>query len=285
MLSPEDVKFYSILGAVFSLGMGACIGSFLNVCIWRLPRGESIVTPGSHCPSCNAPIPWYCNIPVLSWCMLRGRCLKCKAPISIRYTIVELATAALFLLAGLSWIIPAMLYLTPAASIGVVLCRWLVIAGLIVGTFIDLKHFILPDSITIGGTIAGVVLSAFVPGLHQRAELWEALRASLIGAGFGFGLLYSIGWLGSRVFKKPAMGFGDVKLMAAIGAFFGWQAVLFVIFVSSFLGSFVGIALMICGKAKRATRIPYGPYLAGATLIWMFWGAKLVALYLELMKR
>lgn len=285
MISQEEIKFFSLLGALFSLGMGACVGSFLNVCIWRLPRGESIVSPGSHCPKCNSPIPWYCNIPVLSWCCLRGRCLRCKAPISIRYTIVELLTAALFLAAGISWLAPEMLALTPALSIGVVPCRWLVISGLVVGTFIDLKHFILPDSITIGGMAAGVLLSVFVPGLHGCATPLEALRVSLTGMATGFGLLYAIGWLGSKAFKKDAMGFGDVKLMGAIGAFFGWQAVLFVVFVSSFIGSVAGVVLMACGRAKRASRIPFGPYLAAAALIWMFWGARLVEMYLSLMRR
>jgi leader peptidase (prepilin peptidase)/N-methyltransferase len=285
MLSQEEVRFFSLLGAVFSLGMGACIGSFLNVCIWRLPRGESIVSPGSHCPKCNSPIPWYCNIPVISWCALRGRCLRCKAPISIRYTIVELLTAQLFLLAAISWLSPGLLALTPSVAITVVPCHWLVISGLLVGTFIDLRHYIIPDSITIGGMVAGVALSVAVPALHKCSVPLDGLKASLVGMGTGFGLLYAIGWLGSKAFKKDAMGFGDVKLMGAIGAFFGWQAVLFVIFVSSFIGSAAGLILMACGKAKRASRIPFGPYLAAAALIWMFWGSTLVDWYFSLMKR
>ena len=154
--------------AFFSFAMGACIASFLNVCIWRLPRGESVVSPPSHCPNCNARIRWYQNIPILSWCCLRGRCANCHKPISIRYTVVELLGAALFLLAYLQWGMPFFLGLEPALGLQKLTCLWsvpvfwLVFTGLILGSFIDLAHFYLPDRVTIGGMILGVPVFAII---------------------------------------------------------------------------------------------------------------------------
>lgn len=281
-MSQEEISFYLRLFAFFSLGMGACIGSFLNVCIYRLPRGESIVKPRSHCPHCGYMIPWYQNIPVLSWLCLRGKCANCKKPISFRYTLVELMTALLFLAIYMAWSSPRTFSMSPVLHPAVIPCYWLFLSGLIVGTFIDIKHFILPDSVTIGGMVAGPILSALVPALHG-AKLWYlGLGYSLLGELVGFGVLFAIAEIGTRIFKKEAMGFGDVKLMGAIGAFLGWEAVLFTLFVSSLLGSISGLILIAFGGVKLQSRIPFGPYLATAAAIWVFWGPTLLKLYLKL---
>ena len=281
-MSQEEFRFYFLLFAFFSLGMGGCIGSFLNVCIYRVPRGESVVKPRSHCPRCGYMIPWYQNIPILSWLCLRGKCAKCKGPISFRYTLVELMTALLFLAVYMKWVSPWALAMPAIPHPAVIPCYWLFLSGLIVGTFVDLKHFIIPDSVTIGGMVAGPILSACVPYLHGEAVWYQGLASSLIGEAAGFGLLFAIAEIGTRIFKKEAMGFGDVKLMGAIGAFLGWKAVLFTVFVSSLLGSLSGLILIACGGVRLQSRIPFGPYLAAAAAIWVFWGPKLLDLYLNL---
>lgn len=276
--------------AFFSFAMGACVASFLNVCIWRLPRGESVVSPPSHCPNCNARIKWYQNIPILSWCCLRGRCANCHKPISIRYTVVELLGAALFLLAYLQWGMPFFLGLEPALGLQKLTCLWavpvfwLVFTGLILGSFIDLAHFYLPDRVTIGGMILGVPLSYLVPELQGETARLPALCWSLGGLAFGFVFLWLIGFVFSKIVKKEALGFGDVKLIGAVGAFFGPWAVLFTIIVSSFVGAVVGMALILRGKAKLGgfTAVPYGPFLALGVVAWMFWGPRILDWYLRL---
>ena len=281
-MSAEELRYYVLVFAIFSLGFGAGIGSFLNVCIWRIPRGESIVRPRSHCPKCGMLIPWYLNIPVLSWCWLRGKCAKCKEPISFRYTLVEMLTAMLFLLVYMQLVSPANLGLQPLATPFQVPCYWLFISGLIVGTFVDFDHFILPDSITLGGMAIGPVLCALVPQLQGEKIWYHGLLWSGIGEVVGFGLLFAVAWIGELVFKKEAMGFGDVKLMGAIGAFLGWKAVIFTVFFSSLLGSVCGLSLMAVKGAKLQSRIPFGPYLAAAAVVWIFWGPALLRAYLSL---
>ncbi|MBP5226457.1 MAG: prepilin peptidase [Kiritimatiellae bacterium] len=283
-MDETDVRFFVLLFGFFSVAFGACVGSFLNVCIYRVPRGESVVKPRSHCPHCGAMIPWYLNIPVLSWLCLRGKCANCKGPISFRYTLVEMLTALLFLAVYVQLVAPYPLRLAPINHPAVVPCYWLALAGLIVATFVDFEHFIIPDSVSIGGMVAGPILGALVPALHGEKLWYMGLADALLGDLVGFGLLFAIAEIGTRVFKKEAMGFGDVKLMGAIGAFLGWRAVLFVLFVASFLGSIVGIILMIFGGVKLQSRIPFGPYLAGAAAIWIYWGPVLMGLYLSLMK-
>lgn len=276
--------------AFFSFAMGACIASFMNVCIWRLPRGESVVSPPSHCPNCNARIKWYQNIPILSWCCLRGRCANCHKPISIRYTVVELLGAVLFLLAYLQWGMPFFLGLEPALGLQKLTCLWsvpafwLVFTGLILGSFIDLAHFYLPDRVTIGGMILGVPLSYLVPELQGETARLPALCWSLGGLAFGFVFLWLIGFVFSKIVKKEALGFGDVKLIGAVGAFFGPWAVLFTIIVSSFVGAVVGLVLILRGKAKLGgfTAVPYGPFLALGAVTWMFWGPRILDWYLRL---
>lgn len=284
-----DLYYFGMFG-MFACAMGACVASFLNVCIWRLPRGESVVSPPSHCPNCNARIRWYQNIPILSWCCLRGRCANCHKPISIRYTVVELLGAALFLLAYLQWGMPFFLGLEPALGLQKLTCLWavpvfwLVFTGLILGSFIDLAHFYLPDRVTIGGMILGVPLSYLVPELQGETARLPALCWSLGGLAFGFVFLWLIGFVFSKIVKKEALGFGDVKLIGAVGAFFGPWAVLFTIIVSSFVGAVVGMALILRGKAKLGgfTAVPYGPFLALGVVAWMFWGPRILDWYLRL---
>ena len=288
----DAMDYFFIFGA-FSFWLGACIASFLNVCIWRLPRNESVVRPASHCPNCDAPIRWYQNIPIVSYLALRGKCAHCRCPISPRYVIVEALGGVLFLMVYLQWGMPFLLQdapvaaLRPLAGFWCVPVHWLVIAGLILGSFIDLEHFYLPDRVTIGGMLLGVPASVLIPELQLERTWLDALCWSAGGLAFGFFFLWGMGWLFSKLFRKEALGFGDVKLMGAVGAFFGPTAVLFVLIVSSLVGSVVGVALILRGRARLGgfTAVPYGPFIAVATLAWMFWGPRLVAAYIGLFSR
>ena len=259
---------------------GAVIGSFLNVCVHRMPLDESIVSPPSHCPHCNQRIRWIDNIPLVSYLALRGRCRDCGAGISSRYFLVELLTAVLFLLIWLKltqWDNPpvrGMFFLKGPIY-------WLVIAGLIVATFIDFEHYIIPNEITFGGILVGLLLSAVYPPLLDADTIKLSLVRSALGVVVGGLTLLVVAMVGEKVFRKEAMGMGDVKLLAAIGAFFGWQSTLFTLFVSSCLGGVVGLVLVMGRKRGWQSRIPYGPYLAFGALLWMFCGREIVNWYLS----
>ncbi|MCC5789896.1 MAG: prepilin peptidase [Opitutales bacterium] len=229
--------------------LGAITGSFLNVCILRIPLEKSIITPGSHC-ICGRAIPWYHNIPILTWVFLRGRC-HCpeRRPFSIRYPAIELLTAILFLSCWL---------LFPP---GKALCGFVFIAILICATFIDFDHMIIPDRFTIGGFLLGVFLAFLFPSLHER-ESFVPLLASLqsgilaiLGGLIGSALILWIGILGSMALKKEAMGFGDVKFIAAIGAFTGWQGAVFAIFGGALIG-LLGVILWRAISLFRKTPAP-----------------------------
>jgi leader peptidase (prepilin peptidase)/N-methyltransferase len=347
--------FWSVVFFVF----GSMIGSFLNVCIHRLPLNQSVVSPPSHCPHCNYSIPWYLNIPLVTWVYLRGRCRNCAAPISARYFLVEILTGITFLgtwLAFGHW------------SAGVALVYSLLLAGLIAATFIDFEHFIIPDEITIGGMGAGFICSFLVPRLHHTNSIIESMQASALGLAVGGGLIYAILRLGKLFFgrqkmtlptgtkivftenglrlpdkeilygdlfyrksdvivlraktveladrcykdalvrlspaslrideeklnpeqvpyleavseeitlPREAMGFGDVKFMAAIGAFLGWHAVIFSLMVSSIIGSVVGVGLILIRRQAWSARLPYGPYIAMAAAIWVFSSQRIAGL-------
>lgn len=214
-------------GVVFVFG--ACIGSFLNVVIYRVPAGQSLIRPGSHC-TCGAPIAWHDNLPILGWFLLRGRARCCGARYSFRYPFVELLTAALFLVCWLLF--------PPAKAV----CGMVLLGILIPATFIDLDHFIIPDAFTIGGAVVGVLLSVFVPALHDQHSglfILDAIRSgvvSLQGLLVGSGLVLWIALLAELLLKKEAMGFGDVKFVGAIGAFCGWQGAAFAIFGGALVG-------------------------------------------------
>lgn len=283
--------YYFTLFACTAFALGACVASFLNVCIWRLPREESVVRPGSHCPNCNAPIRWYQNIPIFSWCCLRGRCANCHKPISPRYVIVELLGGVLFLLVYLQWAMPAILGRLPVLGLvpifdpALMAVEALAVTGLILGSFIDLDHFYLPDRVTIGGMVLGVPLSFLVPEMQGQEDRLAALYWSLGGMAGAFLFLWAVGAIFSKLFRKEALGFGDVKLIGAIGAFWGPWAALFTVILSSVVGSVAGVALMARGRAKLGgfTAVPYGPFLAIGALVWMYWGPALLGWYLRLL--
>lgn len=338
---------------------GAVIGSFLNVCIHRMPLDQSIVTPPSHCPHCNKRIRWIDNIPLVSYLFLGGKCRNCSVKISPRYFLVELLTATLFLL---MWLKLTQWNKQPIHGLDVLAgpIYWMMIAGLIVATFIDFEHLIIPNEITLGGVVVGFLCSVAVPVIqHTQSHSVAALR-SCIGILAGGLVLFAIAEFGKLLFgrlrvplspgttiviadgklklpdeeidwsdlffrasdkirfqalsikladkefhdaavivredsitvngekysltdveiiaattneiviPREAMGFGDVKLLAAIGAFLGWQATVFSIFLSSAVGSVVGLGLIALGKKDLQGRIPYGPYIALGALVWLF---------------
>ena len=213
--------------------IGACVGSFLNVVIYRMPKGESIVTPGSHC-GCGQPIAWYDNIPIFSWVVLRGRARCCGRPFSFRYPFVELLTGALFLACWLKYA-----SFSPATAV----CAAVFVSALIAATYIDLDHMEIPDVFTIGLGMLGLVLSFWVPSLHgQRTDFYlvDAMRSGVIGLQglmVGSGLVLWIALVAETVLKKEAMGFGDVKFVGAIGAFCGWKGAVFSVFGGAVVGT------------------------------------------------
>jgi leader peptidase (prepilin peptidase) / N-methyltransferase len=355
-----------IVFEIMAFVLGAAIGSFLNVCIYRLPLDLSVNEPKrSFCPSCKNPIPWHQNIPLLSWLMLRGRCANCGAKIAFRYFGVELLTALLFLSVWRTF--------PPLVAVA----YWVFVSLVVVATFIDFEHFIIPDQITIGGTIAGIVASVAVPelmGVDSRVAavvrsvlaaalgylvLWIVLEAGKVAFGrkrvrldaptpflwkrerddadFAVGDEHSL-WseyfaretdrlllycdevtidrrsLGEAVLEfhynrvrvgeqefvldtldqiagvvrelqipREAMGRGDLKFLAAIGAFLGWRAVLFSIFAGSVVGSVVGLVTLIIGKRVWSAKLPFGPYLAFGALTWMFFGQTFIGWYINLL--
>ena len=241
---------------------GICIGSFLNVCIFRLPAGKSIVHPPSSCPGCNAAIRFYDNIPVLSWFILRGQCRNCHTPIAFRYVMVEI----------LGGFMAVCVYLRFGPSVqGIIYFSF--IAALLVITFIDIDYHIIPDVISLPGILLGFAASFFIPTLS-----W---MDSLIGILAGGGSLYAVAWGYERITGKEGMGGGDIKLLAMIGAFIGWQGVLLTIFVGSAIGTLVGLIDMRVKKKDMKMRIPFGPFLALGAIIHLFLGNELIAWYLN----
>lgn len=347
--------------SVTFFAFGCCVGSFLNVCIHRMPRGMSVISPPSHCPHCRYSIPWYLNVPLLTWLVLRGRCSNCRAPIAARYFLVELLTGAMFLAA---WLVAG----RSSAWLALVYC--LILAGLIAATFIDFEHFIIPDEITFGGMIAGLICSFAVPAVQGATSSGVGLLKSLLGLAVGAGVVYGVVRVGKMFFgrqciklppdtrivftesaillpdgevpfedvfyrktdavvlqaksvelidrcygavsvrllpeklfigeeevnpetvaqmevvadqimlPREAMGFGDVKFMGAIGAFLGWQATLFSLMVSSIIGAAVGLLLIALRRQEWSSKLPYGPYIAAAAVIWMFGGQRWVEWWL-----
>lgn len=241
---------------------GLIIGSFLNVCIYRLPKEKSVVSPPSHCPHCRKNILWYDNIPVLSYILLGGKCRFCKEKISPRYLVVEILTAVILtLLAAAFGITPKFFFY------GIMSC------GLIIATFVDFEINEIPDQVSIGGFMAALMYSAASPSVLGVSAPLQGLFASLIGALAGGGSIYLMGFFGALVFKREAMGGGDVKLMAMLGAFLGWKLVIMTFFIAPFFGAIVGVVLRI--KDGREI-IPYGPYLSLAALVSVFFGEQIL---------
>lgn len=362
----NPIAIYQFIFSAFAFALGATVGSFLNVCIYRLPLDLSVNKPRrSFCPSCKTQLTWYQNIPLLSWLFLRAKCANCGARIAFRYFAVELLTALLFL-----WVWRVFPW-------QIAIAYWVFVSLLIAATFIDFEHFIIPDEITIGGTVAGIVASLAVPELMDTAHRGRALLTSALSAALGYVVLWIVLEAGKKVFGKKritlegptpfnwtrkgddadfvvgeeqglwsdyfsretdqlilhcdeaivaernlgpadlrfhynrvnvgaeelaldtldrisgvvreleipreAMGRGDLKFLACIGAFLGWRAVLFSVFAGSLAGSLVGLFTLIVGKRVWSAKLPFGPYLALGALIWMFFGEPLVRWYTGLL--
>lgn len=238
---------------------GLCIGSFLNVVIYRLPLGQSLATPPSRCRKCGYSLRWFDNIPVLSWALLRGRCRKCGVSVSWQYPLVELITAALFVL---------VVWQTPAGPL--LVSRLLLVCILIALFGIDLEHQILPNSITLPGIVIGLLVSLIAP---------PGWRDALLGALLGAGILYAIAGAYYLWRREEGMGMGDVKMLAMIGAFLGWKAVLVTLVLSSFSGALIGVLLMSVQRGGMKLALPFGTFLAIGAVIAMFVGEPLVAWY------
>ena len=358
-----DGSAYELIFSAFAFVLGAVVGSFLNVCIYRLPLNLSINQPRrSFCPHCKTPIPWYQNIPLASWLLLRGRCAHCSAPIRFRYFGVELITAALFLAV---W---------RAFPWQIAIAYWIFVSLVVIATFVDFEHFIIPDQVTLGGTVAGIVASFLVPELMNTESRVAAGVRALLAAALGYIVLLLVLEAGKLAFGKKrirldgptpftwkrhgddaefvvgaeqslwsdyfarekdrlllkcedakidnrihnkvtlefyynrvtvegetltlddineisgtalevvipreAMGRGDLKFLAAIGAFLGWRAVLFSVFAGSLAGSLVGLFTLLVGKRVWSAKLPFGPYLALGALAWMFLGDAFVRWYI-----
>lgn len=244
---------------------GSIVGSFLNVCIYRMPRKLSIILPSSRCPSCNMPIKPYDNIPLLSFLFLGGRCRVCKAGIPFRYPTVEFLNAALYVL--VLWRFGFVLH----TAVYFIFC-----SALIVITFIDLDFQIIPDRITLPGIPIGLIAGSFLlPDPFMRYSLL-GYKASVIGFLTGGGLFYAV-----AVLSRGGMGGGDIKMMAMVGSLMGWKSVLLTTFLGSLTGAVLGISLMVFKGKGRKTKIPFGPFLALGALVTLFYGQEILNWYLN----
>jgi leader peptidase (prepilin peptidase)/N-methyltransferase len=247
-----------------ALAVGAATGSFLNVVIHRLPQRQSVVAPRSHCTTCQRIIPWYDNIPVLSWFVLRGRCRQCGEPFSFRYPMVELLTAVLLLA----------LLAKFGLSLGLLFAFYFA-CSLLVVTYIDLDHRIIPDRVTLPAIAVGLLLALVAPAAVRVGAVQSWALGTLVGGG----VLWLVAWGYERATGREGMGGGDIKLLAMIGAFLGWQGVLVTLLLASFIGSAIGIAWMLARGADTKLAIPFGPFLALGALVALFWGEQIVAWY------
>lgn len=238
---------------------GLCVGSFLNVVIYRLPLGQSLVSPPSRCRKCGYSLRWFDNIPVVSWLLLRGRCRQCGVGVSWQYPLVELITSALFVL---------VVWLTPMGPL--VASRLMLVCMLIALFGIDLEHQILPNSITLPGIVIGLLFSLIAP---------PGIKDALIGVAIGGGMLYAVAY-GYYLWRgEEGMGMGDVKMLAMLGAFLGWKAVLVTLILASFAGAFVGLGMMSLQKGGMRYALPFGTFLALGAVAAMFVGDPLIAWY------
>lgn len=246
----------------FAFLFGAIVGSFLNVCIHRLPQGGSVVAPRSRCPACGNPIRAWDNIPLVSFVLLRGRCRDCGQPISWRYPLVEGLTGLLFALTvaryGLTALAASLLFL---------------VSGLVVVAFVDLDHQVIPNVITLPGIPLGLLVALAVGG----PPLLDRILGALTGAGF----LYLVLLYGSALYGQDAMGEGDLNLIALVGAFLGWRAVVITILVACLTGSAVGLGLIATKRLGRRQHIPFGPFLALGALVALYWGDALLGWYMS----
>lgn len=276
--------------AFMAFVLGAMIGSFLNVCVYRIPKGDSVVKGRSHCPKCGQGIAWYDNIPILSWLILGAKCRNCAQPISWQYPLVEAITGLLFLLVFLKFGI------TLATPVYMALA-----ASMVLVTFVDLTDWTIPNEVTFPGIPLGIVV-AVVAMLYPESNLIlnDPIDA-LIGVVAGGGFLYLLDKAALVLLKKRGMGFGDVKLIAMLGAFFGWQGVILIIMMASLMGSVVGVAMILAQRRRNVSvtvpeepgvggeedavlqaghYLPFGPYLALAGVLYLFFGPELIDAYL-----
>lgn len=258
MSLPLPLPFY-----IFAFLLGAVVGSFLNVCICRLPEEKSIVTPPSACPRCGTGIRWYDNIPIISFLILRGRCRNCGEPISWRYPLVE----------ALNGVLTLLLFIKSGPTLPF-LALFLFTSSMVVITFIDLDHQIIPDSISLPGIVIGFIFSFFLP--------WNSWLNSLLGILLGGGSLLLVAWGYEKLTGKEGMGGGDIKLLAMMGAFFGWRSVLFIIFAASLVGSVIGVTAMVIKKSDGKLAIPFGPFLAFGAMLYIFFGRQLITWYFSI---
>jgi len=241
--------------------LGLIVGSFSNVCIYRIPRNESIIYPASHCPKCRSKIKPFDNIPLLSYILLKGRCCNCKSKISLQYPIVEFLTGltylTIYLIYGLS--IQSLIYIILSSA-------------LIIIAFIDLNEQIVPDVISLPGIAIGFIISFFVP--------YISFINSALGILAGGGIILVIAMGGSAIFKKEAMGGGDVKLAAMIGAFLGWKYIIISLFLGFFTGALAGIFLIMAKIKKKEDAVPFGPFIILGSFITFLWGEQIISWYL-----
>jgi leader peptidase (prepilin peptidase)/N-methyltransferase len=260
-MSFVDLETFMLLLVLVTGGM---VGSFLNVVIHRVPRGESVVTPRSRCPHCQHEISWWENIPVLSWLLLRGRCRGCGQAISFRYVLVEILAALLAVLL-FSRFGPSVLFLffTYFAF------------NLLALTYIDLDHQLLPDRLTLSGLCIGLVGAPFVLPEGPVPAFLFALQGALVGGG----LLFGVAWGYEKATGRQGMGGGDIKFLAMIGAFLGWEGALLALFLGSLAGSLIGVMLMVRRGANRRLALPFGPFLAIGAFVTLFWGPQILQWY------
>lgn len=259
--------------AVFIIG--SCVGSFLNVCIYRMPNDIPVSIPASHCPKCQNKLAWHDNIPLLSWVVLGGKCRQCKAPISIRYFIVELITGLLFLAIWGKIILnqQPIVSVIPHFTIGMLI---------ITTTFIDIEHRIIPNKTTYPAIIVGLISAVIFPEILGFSTHWGSFLYAFCSFIAAVSIFAAFSILGENILKKEALGWGDVKYIAAIGACLGARHCFITIFVGSVLGALCGIILIAFKKGKLKSSLPFGPYLAMGTLISMLFSDKLINLYLYL---
>jgi len=249
--------------SIFAFILGTVVGSFLNVCICRLPEGKSIVSPPSACPKCGQQIRWYENIPIISFLVLRAKCRSCSLPISWRYPLVE----------ALNGLLTLLLFLKFGVSLSF-LALFIFCSSLVVITFIDLDHQIIPDEISLPGIVIGFLFAIFLP--------WNGWFNSLLGILLGGGSLFLVAWGYEKLTGKEGMGGGDIKLLAMMGAFLGWSSVLFIIFAASLIGSVIGITAMLVQKKDGKLAIPFGPFLAFGAILYIFYGRQIIFWYFSI---
>lgn len=266
------MEYLFLLQPLLVVIVGLILGSFFNVLIYRLPREESIIMPGSRCPACGRPIPPHENIPILSYVFLRGKCAGCKEMISIQYPLVEFVTAALSLILWYTLVFDFTTGELNRWDYTTLFLQVAILLILIPVSVIDYHHYIIPDSITLSGLVLGIAVS-FLPGQLTPIQ-------SLVGVAVGGGILLLIGYIGQILFrKKEAMGGGDIKLLAFVGAVFGWKIALLTITFGALFGSIIGLLMMVIKVLPEDHKIPFGPFLAAGTWVALLFGDKIVTAY------